>query len=154
MSKAYENTMLTLTLTGAIFKILKSSFCVGANHEDIKLYNEVVDIYEEARVLTKKWPQQNNDKAIKNVIETTNTIIRNNKHLQGTSIFITSLTSIAIARLTDLYVKVKGERKVWIENLLKKVESFNEKMSANTSEEDLENQYEVGADVYKDLEKE
>jgi len=152
MSKAYEDTMLTLTLTGAVFKIMQKTFCIGAKFENEALYNEVQTLYQEIRIITKKWPHQNNNKTVKAIIDKTNTIIRNNKHLQGRSIFVTTLMSLIIARMGDLYIHVNGIKKDWIGDILSKMESFNLKIeSVISNDKDLEDQYEIGAKIYDDL---
>jgi len=152
MSKAYEETMLTLTLAGAVFKILKNTFSKGAKLEDFELFIEVNTIYKDIRKVTKKWPHQDNNKAVNAIIDKTNTIIRNHKHLQGQSVFITTLTSMVIARMSDLYVKVNGIKKEWINDLLSQIEKFNSKIESAISDgEDIEEQYEIGSQLYEDL---
>ena len=152
MSKAYEETMLTLTLTGAVFKIMQNTFCKGAKFENKDLFNDVNKLYNDIRTITKKWPHQDNDKAVKAIIDKTNTIIRGNKHLQGRSIFVTTLMATVIARMGDLFVKVNGVKKDWIGEILKRMEEFNSKIESFISNEDeLEDQYEIGGKIYDDL---
>lgn len=152
MSKGYEETMLTLTLSGAVMRILVKTFNTGVYKHDV-LNFKCIELYNLIRELTKQWPQQNNQKTIKNIIDKTNEKIRGNKHLQGSGIYIFSLISLITGRLTDLNYLVKDQsRSKRLNVILAKLTDLTNYLSERMEDEDAENeQFEIGDLILQDL---
>ena len=155
MSKGYEEAMLTLTMSGAVMKILTRTFTNG-DFEDELLKYKCNNLYNMIKELTKEWPHQDSEKAIQHIAKKTNEKIRGNKYLQGTGVYAISLMSIVSGRLTDLYGHVKNlKRKNNLDKILDLVKDLNDIFEQNMTDEKMrESQYEIGDSIYNALDEE
>lgn len=156
MSKAYVETMITLTLSRSIFQMFILTFSQPEYfeiYEKLGLRDKAVELHDLMIDLLQKWPKQNDKKIIEKIKEKTDNIIRNNKHLQSSSIHLIPLFTIIIGRLGDLNGYITDPiRKQKLSVILDKTFDLNKIIEDNfTGKDNIEDQFDIGFDIYKDL---
>ncbi len=153
MSKAYEESMLTLSLNGAVLVILKRTFGKGEDFESEELFNFADQAYILNREIMKAWPHQDSERAVERIQEKTNKVIRGNKHLQGKGTYAVDLMTIITGRTATLSRFVKDPvRRPKLDKLLNYFSEMYDLIEENMPDEEfLDKRVEVGCSILDEL---